>query len=269
MLRKILVSATAALLVCGIASTARAQERSDRAVYFTFDQPVQIPGQTLPAGKYLFKLLDSQTNRTVVQVYNADQTKLITMVMTIPALRMDIPNDPEVRFMEGPADTAPAIRTWWYPSLKSGWEFIYPRSEAMKLAANGSVLTTKTDVSGDAMKGAELTRLSSTGDQAVDANATATQVTGNARPGQVANDRPAASAQARVTEPAPPPPPPPAARTEVAPQPQPTPAPVTREPVASDRTSLPSTASATPLVVLIGVIALFGALIVGLRRRVA
>ena len=258
MLRKILVSATAALLVCSVASTAGAQVRSDRAVYFTFDQPVAIPGQTLPAGKYLFKLLDSQTNRSVVQVYNAEGTKLVTMVMTIPAQRLDMPEDPEVRFMEGPADTPPAIRTWWYPSLKTGWEFIYPRSEAMKLAAasNKDVLTTKAEVSADAMKSAELSRVSATGDQAVDANAAAAPVTGTARPGQVAS--------------APPPPPPtttPAPSATPAPAPRTTPAPVT--PADTDRTSLPSTASATPLVLLIAAMALFGALAIRFGRRIA
>ena len=266
MLRKILVSATAALLVCSVASTAGAQVRSDRAVYFTFDQPVAIPGQTLPAGKYLFKLLDSQTNRSVVQVYNADGTKLVTMVMTIPAQRLDMPEDPEVRFMEGPANTPPAIRTWWYPSLKTGWEFIYPRSEAMKLAAanNNNVLTTKTEVSADEMKAAELSRVSAAGDQGVDPNAPAAPVTGNARPGQVATPPPApTTTPAPVTTPAPTTTPAPV----TTPAPRTTPAPVT--PADTDRTSLPSTASATPLVLLIAAVALFGALAVRFGRRIA
>lgn len=264
MLRKILVSATAALLVCSVASTAGAQVRSDRAVYFTFDQPVAIPGQTLPAGKYLFKLLDSQTNRSVVQVYNADGTKLVTMVMTIPASRLDMPEDPEVRFMEGPADTPPAIRTWWYPSLKTGWEFIYPRSQAMKLAAanNNNVLTTKSEVSADDMKTAELSRVSSTGDQGVDPNAAASQVTGNARPGQVAS---AQSTQSSTSTAQTQPPPPPAPVTT--PAPRTAPAPVTQ--ADTDRTSLPSTASATPLVLLIAAVALFGVLAIRFGRRIA
>jgi len=35
----------------------------------TFSGPVEIPGKALPAGTYVFKLLDSQGNRNIVQVF--------------------------------------------------------------------------------------------------------------------------------------------------------------------------------------------------------
>jgi len=47
-------------LICAVgvlASSAFAQT-IDKKVYFTFSGPVEIPGATLPAGKYLFHLAD-------------------------------------------------------------------------------------------------------------------------------------------------------------------------------------------------------------------
>ena len=70
MLRKLIASAgaLALLLVVAVATPSGQGLRSDRAVYFTFSQPVALPGKTLPAGKYLLNLLVSPTTRTMVQV---------------------------------------------------------------------------------------------------------------------------------------------------------------------------------------------------------
>lgn len=170
MLRNFIASAGAlALLLVGAVATPNGQGlvRSDRAVYFTFSQPVALPGKTLPAGKYLFKLLDSQTTRTVVQVYNSDGTQQIAMFMTVPAERLEPPNDGEVRFMEAGAEGPAAIKTWWYPGERRGWEFIYPRNQALQLAKNAkeSVLTTTEETPADKMNDAPLARVGANGEQ--------------------------------------------------------------------------------------------------------
>jgi len=155
MFNKLVTSgAIVAALSVGAAGSAQAQVRWDKAIYFTFDQPVTLPQTTLPAGRYLFRLADSLANRQIVQIYTADGSsggKLAAMMMTLPVQRRDIPNDPELRFLETPANMPPAIATYWYPGEKQGWEFIYPRSQASTLAksAKKPVLTTKTDVRSD------------------------------------------------------------------------------------------------------------------------
>jgi len=163
-----------ALLLVVVVARPSGQTRSDKAVYFTFSQPVALPGKTLPAGRYMFKLLDSQTIRTVVQVFNSEGTQLQATFMTIPAERLDPPNDAEVRFMEASANGPAAIRTWWYPGERRGWEFIYPRNEAMQLAKNSKdpVLTTAEETSVDKMNDATLARVGANGEQTpVDPNA--------------------------------------------------------------------------------------------------
>src|SRR5262245_56606908 len=158
MFRKLFITAAAVALVAGPATTVFAQGelRSDRATYFTFSQPVALPTVTLAPGKYLFKLADSQATRSIVQVFNGDGTKIQATLFTVPAIRNEASEEPEVRFLEGAENAPAAISTWWHPGMKTGWEFIYPREQAMKLAqsSNQPVLTTSKDVTNDEMKNA-------------------------------------------------------------------------------------------------------------------
>jgi len=58
----VLVVALLALLGSVSAPGARADEWNKKTV-MTFNQPVEIPGQILPAGTYTFKLLNSPSDR--------------------------------------------------------------------------------------------------------------------------------------------------------------------------------------------------------------
>src|SRR5512138_1094968 len=79
---------------CGL-GVADAQP-SDKRTYFTFSRPITLPGVTLPAGKYMFRLADDTTTRKVIQVMNAEGTKPYAMLLTISNERRDPPKDAEV-----------------------------------------------------------------------------------------------------------------------------------------------------------------------------
>jgi hypothetical protein len=132
-----------AVFVCLMAAPVTAQPL-DKRTLFTFSGPVALPGVTLPAGQYLFRLADTNSNARVVQVLNADGTTPYGLFFTIPAERLEPASSPEVRFMETAAGTPAAIRTWWYPGERRGYEFIFPREQALGLAKGASqpVLTT-------------------------------------------------------------------------------------------------------------------------------
>src|SRR5579862_1799668 len=83
--RSLLGSCTLALLLT-LTSGARAGEW-DQKVIATFNAPVEIPGQVLPMGTYVFKLFNSQSTRDIVQVSNADDTHVIAYVFSIPRYR--------------------------------------------------------------------------------------------------------------------------------------------------------------------------------------
>lgn len=144
-----------------VAPGARADEH-DKLTYFTFSGPVQIPGHTLPAGTYMFKLADSPSNRHIVQVFNKDGSKLYATILAIPDQRLDPADKPVVMFKETPAGTPSAVRAWFYPGNTIGDEFVYPKEQAMRIAkATHEPVLSITDESN--MKSAEVTRIDESG----------------------------------------------------------------------------------------------------------
>jgi hypothetical protein len=101
---------------------------------FTFSGPVEIPGQILPAGTYVFKVANSQTNRHIVQVFNRDENHVLGTFLAIPSHRLRSSEKTIVRFEERAAGSPQAIKAWFYPSKTYGHEFVYPKSEALAIA---------------------------------------------------------------------------------------------------------------------------------------
>src|SRR5262245_10708307 len=147
------------------AAVAQAQPE-DKRTYFTFNRPIALPGATLPAGRYLFRIVDADTSRKVVQVLSGDGKRPIAMMNTITDERSKAAKDPEVSFIETPRDAPSAVKTWWYPGERVGYEFIYPRAQARALArSSGSpVLTTKAEsTKAEETKTGELSRINPAG----------------------------------------------------------------------------------------------------------
>jgi hypothetical protein len=107
---------------------------SDKKTIFTFSQPVELPGVALPAGTYVFKVLDSLTDRNIVQVFNKDETKLIGTFVTIRDYTPQPSDKTIVKFSETSAGGPKAIKEWFYPGENVGWEFVYPKKRAVELA---------------------------------------------------------------------------------------------------------------------------------------
>src|SRR5688500_1391103 len=168
MFRLMTSACAAAVLLTMSATPARAQGQPlDARTEFTFNQPVELPGVTLPPGTYIFRFVDGTTGRKVMQVQAKDaSSKTYGMFMTINAQRPRASDDAELRFLETPAGQPAAVKTWWYPGNTIGREFIYPKSQALRLAkaTNATVLTTQAEnVSNEQMQTADLTYVSPTG----------------------------------------------------------------------------------------------------------
>jgi hypothetical protein len=132
----------AAICLCLVilaALVARADEYNEKTVA-TFSGPVEIPGKVLPAGTYVFKLFDSDSDRDIVQIWNKAESQLIATVAAIPDYRLNPPNDPIITFEERASGSPPAIRAWFYPGDNYGFEFVYPKNvPAMADSMSGSV----------------------------------------------------------------------------------------------------------------------------------
>jgi len=98
----------------------------------------------LPAGTYVFKILDSQSDRHIVQIFNKEQTHVFTTILAIPNYRLKTTDKTVMTFSERPAGQPEALRAWFYPGRKWGEEFVYAKSRAIELAkeVNQPVLAT-------------------------------------------------------------------------------------------------------------------------------
>jgi len=118
---------------------ARADEWN-RKTTMTFSGPVEIPGvhlkgwAVLPAGTYVFKILDSQSDRHIVQIFSQDEKTCYATILAIPNYRLKATDKTVVTFRERPAGEPEALRAWFYPGRNWGEEFVYPKARAAELA---------------------------------------------------------------------------------------------------------------------------------------
>jgi hypothetical protein len=141
-----------ALLGAALSPAAKADEWNRKTV-MTFSGPVEIPGvhlkgwAVLPAGTYVFKILDSTSERHIVQIFNEDQSQVLATILAIPNYRLRATDKTVVTFRERPAGEPEALRAWFYPGRNWGEEFVYPKARALELAktAGTAVLYTEAD----------------------------------------------------------------------------------------------------------------------------
>jgi hypothetical protein len=108
-------------------------DEADQSTKITFSQPVEIPGQVLPAGTYMFKLAD-KNNQNMVEILNAAGTHLYATLQTISADRQEPAGDTVVTLAEQRNGSPDALLEWFYPGNTIGHEFTYSKTEEHQLA---------------------------------------------------------------------------------------------------------------------------------------
>ena len=116
-----------------MAVRANADEWNQKTV-FTFSGPVEIPGQVLDGGTYVFKVVDSDSDRNVVQVFSEDENHLYGTFLTVPDYRLQPPGKTIINFEERAAGDPEAVKAWFYPGDNYGHDFVYPKAKAAALA---------------------------------------------------------------------------------------------------------------------------------------
>jgi len=139
-----------ALVALALPAGVKADEWNKKTIV-TFSAPVEIPGvgaQVLPAGTYVFKLLDSQSNRNIVQIFNERQDHVFSTILAIPNFRLQATDKTVMTFRERASGQPEAIRAWFYPGNQWGQEFVYPKARAIELAklTNTPVLAMPTEL---------------------------------------------------------------------------------------------------------------------------
>ena len=121
------LAVTAMALAAGpIAHRANADEWNKRTI-LTVGQTIQVKDTVLEPGQYVLRLLNSESDRHIVQIFNGDQSQLIDTILAIPAERTTLSGNTQFTFWETPPGTAKALRTWFYPGDNMGQEFPYPK----------------------------------------------------------------------------------------------------------------------------------------------
>jgi hypothetical protein len=128
-----------ALMGAALTTNARADEYNRKTV-ITFSGPVEIPGVhlkgfgVLPAGTYVFKIVDSQSDRHIVQIFSEDEKTVYATILAIPNFRLKVTDKTVITFRERPAGEPEALRAWFYPGRNWGEEFVYPKAIAIEIA---------------------------------------------------------------------------------------------------------------------------------------
>ena len=105
----------------------------NQATLFTFSQPVQIPGQVLPAGTYLFELINS-FNHEIVRISNADRTNVIAVIQARPTQQKGLSGKAAIVLAERGVSQPEAIVAWCYPGRVEGHQFLYPKQVGEEVA---------------------------------------------------------------------------------------------------------------------------------------
>jgi hypothetical protein len=153
-----------------VAPKAKADEWNQKTTV-TFSEPFEVPGvgqHLLPAGTYVFKLLDSQSDRHIVQIFSQDETHVFTTILAIPNYRLKATDKTVMTFREAPAGQPQSLKAWFYPGREWGDHFVYERPRAIELAKENSeaVLSTPamlTDAPVDVLKSAPIEAVTPTG----------------------------------------------------------------------------------------------------------
>src|SRR3989440_7789559 len=127
----LIAGATAAIFVAG----GLVADEWDKKTNITVNETIMIPGKTLPPGKYVMKLMNSPSDRHIVQIFNEDQTELQATILAFNNYKLTPSDKTELTYWETPAGSPPALRAWFYPGDNFGQEFAYPKDMAEKNSA--------------------------------------------------------------------------------------------------------------------------------------
>jgi len=135
-------TALAAMMLASFLAIPAHADTWNKKTNVTFSGPFQIPAahqsekvMTLPAGTYVFRLLDSAGQRHIVQVTNPRGNKVYSTILAIPDYRVNASSKTTMYFSERRAGAPAPLKSWFYPGDNFGHRFVYPKAQAIQVAA--------------------------------------------------------------------------------------------------------------------------------------
>jgi LPXTG-motif cell wall-anchored protein len=105
----------------------------------TVNEPIIAGNKVLDPGTYVWKLMDSPSDRHIVQIFDKDQRHLEETILAIPNYRLQPTGHTQFTFWETPAGVPKAVHAWFYPGDNFGQEFPYPKKLVAQLASAAPV----------------------------------------------------------------------------------------------------------------------------------
>jgi len=238
-----------ALFLVGLTPAAKADMWNKKTV-ISINQRIQVPNdKVLEPGSYVLKLADSQSDRHIVQIFNADESQIITTILAIPNYRLRPTGKTVISFWETAASEPPAVRAWFYPGDNFGQEFKYRPVQMARIRSRsaGTVVV--------AQNRATEGTVETSNERTTAREETTTQVAQNTEPTPVApvEEVTAPAAVSEVTT-----------QSTVA---ESTPAPQPERIQADQPAELPHTASPYALIMLVGLLSLGAYFMTGSLKR--
>jgi hypothetical protein len=98
----------------------------DKKTVVTLAEPMDVQGTVLLPGRYVMKLADSDSDRHIVTIWNADETRVYATVLTTAAYRVNPTDDTKFAFYENAPGRPIVLRTWYYAGSEDGEQFAPP-----------------------------------------------------------------------------------------------------------------------------------------------
>ena len=111
----------------------------DKKTIVTVNEPIIAGNKVLDPGTYVWRLMDSPSDRHIVQIFDKDQKHIETTILAIPNYRLHPEGNSQFTFWETPAGVPKAVRAWFYPGDNFGQEFAYPKKLVAQLASAAPV----------------------------------------------------------------------------------------------------------------------------------
>jgi len=119
----LLVTGAAVVLALGAPISAFDSNHTTR---LTFNTPIGLPGVSLPAGTYVFEVVDNMSTLDIVRVSSRDRRHSYLITITRPVLRpAGVKDDRQIVFAEVKPGNPLRIAAWYPIGDRQGREFIY------------------------------------------------------------------------------------------------------------------------------------------------
>ncbi len=124
---------------------------------FQTNDSLEIPSMILEPGRYVFKLVERESQRNVldvfevVQLWTGDESRLLSTLLTMPNYDQPTTDKTVFTFFERGPKQPKALRIWFAPGRNYGQEFVYPKLQAVELAKSTgrAVLSLPMELPGD------------------------------------------------------------------------------------------------------------------------